>query len=93
MASGYTRPAAGGHNARQQGAEGAEIARRLLAHEGGLPAPQYPRYFSVRVNASVARSLGLHLPDEHELQTALSAHSVVSDAVRDAAGTNGGGPP
>src|SRR5262249_44877314 len=42
--------------ARQQGRQGGEIAHQLLIHGGALPAPQYPKYFSVRVNASVARS-------------------------------------
>ena len=62
--------------AQQQGRQGADIARRVLAHEGALPAAQYPRYFSVRVNASVARSLGLHVPPQEELQTALSARAI-----------------
>lgn len=61
--------------ARQQGRQGAEIASRVVAHESGLPAAQYPRYFTVRVNASVARSLGLHLPAETALQDALSAQA------------------
>ena len=61
--------------AQQQGRQGADIAHRVLAHEAGLPAAQYPRYFSVRVNASVSRSLGLHLPTEEELQAALSARA------------------
>ncbi|MGH8121391.1 MAG: ABC transporter substrate-binding protein [Rudaea sp.] len=58
--------------ARQQGRQGAEIASRALARENSLPAPQYPKYFTVRVNASVAHSLGLHLPAEEALSAALS---------------------
>jgi len=58
-------------SARQQGREGAEIARRVLSGTGGLPTPQHPKYFTVRVNASVARSLGLHLPSEATLQSGL----------------------
>jgi ABC-type uncharacterized transport system substrate-binding protein len=57
--------------ARQQGKQGAEIASRILARTGGLPAPQNPHYFTVRVNASVARSFGLHLPAETVLHDAL----------------------
>jgi ABC-type uncharacterized transport system substrate-binding protein len=56
--------------ARQQGRQGAEIASSILAHEP-LPGPQHPKYFTVRVNASVARSLGLHLPAEAALLSAL----------------------
>ena len=58
-------------SASQQGREGAEIARRVLSGAGGLPTPRHPNYFTVRVNASVARSLGLHLPSEAALQSAL----------------------
>jgi ABC-type uncharacterized transport system substrate-binding protein len=60
--------------AAQQGRQGAQIARRFLAHDDGLPAPQYPRYFTVRVNTSVARSLGVHVPAEGELQAQLGEH-------------------
>lgn len=60
--------------AQQQGVQGAEIARRWLAHDGALPEPQYPEQFTVRVNGSVARSLGLNLPSEQELHDALAAH-------------------
>ena len=59
-------------SARQQGKQGAEIASRILTGEGGLPAPQYPRYFTVAVNFSVARSLGLRMDDEATLAIALS---------------------
>jgi len=58
--------------AHQQGRQGAEIAREVLAHPGALPEPQYPKYFTVRVNGSVARSLGLHLPPEETLGAALN---------------------
>jgi putative tryptophan/tyrosine transport system substrate-binding protein len=58
-------------SARQQGRQGAEIASRILGRNGGLSAPQYPRYFTVRVNASVARSLGLHMASETVLTDAL----------------------
>jgi hypothetical protein len=62
-------------NARQQGRAGAEIASRALSDAGGLPAPQYPKYFTVRVNHSVARSLGLRIEDEAALAEALAARA------------------
>jgi putative ABC transport system substrate-binding protein len=73
--------------AKQQGRQGAEIAGAVLAHEA-LPAPQHPRYFTVRVNASVARSLGLHLPAESALNSALNGQADPVDAkpVRDTGG-------
>jgi len=71
--------------AHQQGRQGAEIAREMLARAGSLPEPQYPKYFTVRVNVSVARSLGLHLPAEEALAAALSGH-VESERAPDAAG-------
>jgi ABC-type uncharacterized transport system substrate-binding protein len=37
----------------------------------GLPSPQYAKYFSVGVNQSVARSLGLSLPPPAELEARL----------------------
>lgn len=58
--------------ARQQGKQGAEIATRILAGDAGLPAPQYPRYFTVRVNVSVARSFGLRMEEETTLAAALA---------------------
>ncbi len=59
--------------AQQQGRQGAEIVRGVLERGDGLPAPQYPKYFTVRVNASVARSLGLHPPTEATLNDALQS--------------------
>lgn len=49
-----------------------DIARHLAEYTnsyldsgaGVLPGPIYPKYFSVSVNQSVARSLGISLPDE-----------------------------
>jgi ABC-type uncharacterized transport system substrate-binding protein len=57
---------------RQQAKQGAEIANRILAGERELPAPQYPRYFTVRVNPSVAHSLGIQIEEEATLETALN---------------------
>ena len=81
--------------ARQQGRQGAEIASRILAHEA-VPAPQHPKYFTVRVNASVARSLGLHLPAEADLHSALEkgADAVDGKSHRESVdGATSGGPP
>jgi len=64
---------------RQQGRQGAEIAARILASESGLPAPQHPTYFTVRVNTSVARSLGLRIQDETELAAALAVRGETAD--------------
>jgi len=82
---------------RQQGKQGAEIANRILAGDGGLPAPQYPTYFTVRVNSSVARSLGIQMEEEATMAAALAARShVVGDAREprpvDASGTQRRGP-
>ncbi len=63
---------------RQQGRQGAEIVSRILAGDARLPAPQFPRYFTVRVNASVARSLGLQMQDEEALAAALAARAEAS---------------
>ena len=52
----------------QLGREAAELAGAALAAPGTeLPAPHYPRYFSVQVNQHVARSLGLAIPDAQSL--------------------------
>jgi hypothetical protein len=61
--------------ASQQGRQGAEIVTRFLAGASELPAPQYPRYFTVRANYSVARSLGLQMEDEAALTTTLGQRS------------------
>jgi putative tryptophan/tyrosine transport system substrate-binding protein len=67
--------------ARQQGRQGAEIAGRVLTGEAELPAPQYPRYFTVGVNFIAARSLGLRMEDESALAAGLAERS------RDSAGS------
>lgn len=56
LAAVYSTPA-------QLGRQTGEIASRWLA-DGSLPRPQFPRYFSVSVNDTVARSLDIRLPDE-----------------------------
>lgn len=59
----------------QQGRQGAEIARQLIAADGGVPAVQFPIYYTVRVNQSVARSLGLRIEDEEVLAEALRTNA------------------
>lgn len=50
----------------QIGQQAAEMIQHLVA-ERRMPLPQPPRYFSVGVNAQVARSLGISLDDEASL--------------------------
>jgi len=59
----YSKPGQIGHQA-------AEIAVHSI-ETGNLPAPQYPKYFTVSVNRQVARSLNIPAPDESGLQEAL----------------------
>lgn len=42
-----------------------------LAPGSGLPAPQYPRYFSLNTNQQVARSLGISIESDNEIQRQL----------------------
>ncbi|MBC3812177.1 ABC transporter substrate-binding protein [Undibacterium aquatile] len=42
-----------------------------LAPGGGLPTPQYPRYFSLNTNQQVARSLGISIESDNEIQRQL----------------------
>jgi ABC-type uncharacterized transport system substrate-binding protein len=52
----------------QIGRQAAEVAYDYLSgNPGSLPAQIYPRYFSLGLNRSVARSIGLSLPDENGL--------------------------
>lgn len=46
----------------QVGRQLGETVAALAAAPQALPEPQYPRYYSVSVNARAARSLGLRLP-------------------------------
>ncbi|MFZ6848712.1 ABC transporter substrate-binding protein [Undibacterium sp. RuRC25W] len=48
----------------------AEIINNLPSN-GNLPAPQHPRYFSVNTNQQVARSLGINIASDSELQNKL----------------------
>jgi ABC-type uncharacterized transport system substrate-binding protein len=60
---------------RQQARQGAEMAARVLAGDAELAAAQYPLYFTLRVNTTIARSMGLRLADETELAAALALRS------------------
>lgn len=56
---------------RQLARQAAELARAILGG-AGVPAPQYPRTFSVDVNSAVARSLGLSIEDAVSLSAKLN---------------------
>jgi putative tryptophan/tyrosine transport system substrate-binding protein len=51
----------------QQAAQVAEMAIEYLATGARLSAPAYPKYFTVRVNRQVARSLGVAIEEEATL--------------------------
>ncbi|MDE2430265.1 MAG: hypothetical protein KGM99_16200 [Burkholderiales bacterium] len=51
----------------------AEIINNLQA-SNGLPAPQYPRYYSVILNSQVSRSLEIVVEDESTLEQKLRLH-------------------
>jgi ABC-type uncharacterized transport system substrate-binding protein len=52
--------------------EVADVARRILAG-GAPPPPRYPQLFTVGVNATVARSLHLAIPEGTEIEAKLQA--------------------
>ncbi|MEQ6341485.1 MAG: hypothetical protein M3A44_07470 [Gammaproteobacteria bacterium] len=55
----------------QIGQQVAEVLRLAATRNWKLPAPQYPRYYTITINRQVARSLELRLPNENELQLRL----------------------
>jgi hypothetical protein len=58
----------------QIGRHAAEWVRQALrSGTRRVPGPAYPAYYSVSVNAQVARSLGIVLPSERELEQRLGA--------------------
>lgn len=57
-------------NPQQVGRQAGEIAAKTIAG-APLPPPQYPRLFSVSVNPTVARTLGLNIDDEIAIATKL----------------------
>ena len=64
LASVYSTP-------KQIGQEAGQVIK-IQQRTNALPAPKYPRYFSVGVNASVSRSMGLPEADEQALEQRLS---------------------
>lgn len=52
------------------GTQAAEIIIKFLG-QANLPEPQYPKYFSVTVNRTVARSMGIPIEEEGALQQKL----------------------
>ena len=56
LAAAYSAP-------RQIGTEAAQLVRQIL-RGAPLPAPRYPRHFSIAINQALGQSLGLTLPDE-----------------------------
>lgn len=80
--------------AHQQGRQAAEIVVEALSHGVALPPPQYPKYFTVKVNASVARSLGLRVPTGEALEATLgSADAARVPAARSGASAKGAAQP
>ena len=56
----------------QFGQQAAEMLIRVVRNKSELvPAPEYPRYFSVDINQNVARSLGIDLKSRHEIESRL----------------------
>lgn len=55
---------------QQIGQQAGELARQVL-RGGALPAPQYPRYFSVLSNRQMANSLNLGIDDDASLKERL----------------------
>jgi ABC-type uncharacterized transport system substrate-binding protein len=57
--------------------QAAELVLKMFKSSGvTLPAPQYPKYFSVSVNSQVARSMGIAIEDENTLRDRLIAGEV-----------------
>ena len=65
LAAAYSTP-------RQIGVEAAQIVRRTW-RGAALPAPRYPRNFSIAINWTLAQSLDLNLPDEATVQQRLES--------------------
>jgi putative tryptophan/tyrosine transport system substrate-binding protein len=58
----------------QQAAHVAEIVLEQLAGGKRLPLPAYPKYYTVRVNQQVARSLGIALDDDATIAGRMEGH-------------------
>lgn len=56
----------------QIGQQVGELVRKIIkSHHISLPPSEYPRYYTVKANYSVARSLNITLPDEENLRREL----------------------
>lgn len=56
----------------QIGQQAGEMVRKIVkSHLTSLPPSEYPRYYTVKANYSVARSLNIALPDEDNLRREL----------------------
>lgn len=66
IAAVYSTPA-------QIGAQGGDIARQWRMGEGDLPPPTHCKEFSIAFNTTVARSLGITLPDEAAVRQQMGA--------------------
>jgi len=59
---------------QQIGQQVAEILQRMLATRlAEMPAPAYPKYFTVKTNSSVARSLDIDVPNDAVLAQRMAA--------------------
>lgn len=65
LAAAYSTP-------RHIGLEAAQVARQVL-RGSAMPAPRYPRNFSIAINRALAESLGLNLPEEAAVQQRLQS--------------------
>ncbi len=68
--------------ARQQGRQGAEIASRSLSGEGSVAVPQYPKYFTVRVNTASRARWACTSKTRRRLQRRSAAPSESSEPLR-----------
>jgi len=63
----------------QYAQQAAEIALNAINGGRQLPAPQYPKYFSVDVNHSVAHSLGIDLKPVKQIEQQLRSMAVANE--------------
>jgi len=55
------------------------VLRAVRDKTSGVPAPEYPRYFSVEINRNVARSLGIDLVSSKEIESRLRSTGRLGD--------------
>jgi len=58
-------------NTKQLADQTADEIILIMNNKGKLPKPQYPREFTISVNAQVARSLGIHVDNEAQIKHAM----------------------